>query len=107
MTGADGTYDYKAMGGRDRLGRGRGHGAICFPWSRRNLLHYRILDAIDARGFLLLAGVPGRTSLRLCHGSPRYSEDLDFTGGTSFDMDTLKGLGSCIVRFALGEWAMM
>ena len=50
----------------------------------------------DARGFLLLAGVPGRHESAPVPRSPRYSEDLDFAGGTSFDMDTLKGLGSCI-----------
>ena len=88
MTGADGTYDYKAM-----AGEGMGN---LLPVVEKELLHYRILDAMMREGFFSSLVFQGGTSLRLCHGSPRYSEDLDFAGGTSFDMDTLKGLGSCI-----------
>lgn len=66
------------------------------PVVEKELLHYRILDAMMREGFFSSLVFQGGTSLRLCHGSPRYSEDLDFAGGTSFDMDTLKGLGSCI-----------
>ena len=81
---------------------GEGMGNLGFPWSRRRLLHFiESLDAMMREGFFL-AGVPGRhESLRLCQGSPRYSED-DFAGSTSFDMDTLKGFGSCISDLALG-----
>jgi predicted nucleotidyltransferase component of viral defense system len=32
--------------------------------------------------------------LRDCYGSPRLSEDLDFTGGTDFDPDNLKALAA-------------
>lgn len=35
MTGADGTYDYKAMAAGIVLAGARAW-AICFPWSRRN-----------------------------------------------------------------------
>lgn len=95
MTGADGTYDYKAMAAGIVLAGGEGMGNL-LPVVEKELLHYRILDAMMREGFFSSLVFQGGTSLRLCHGSPRYSEDLDFAGGTSFDMDTLKGLGSCI-----------
>ena len=95
MTGADGTYDYKAMVAGIVLAGGEGMGNL-LPVVEKELLHYRILDAMMREGFFSSLVFQGGTSLRLCHGSPRYSEDLDFAGGTSFDMDTLKGLGSCI-----------
>lgn len=95
MTGADGTYDYKAMAAGIVLAGGEGMGNL-LPVVEKELLHYRILDAVMREGFFSSLVFQGGTSLRLCHGSPRYSEDLDFAGGTSFDMDTLKGLGSCI-----------
>ena len=95
MTGADGTYDYKAMAAGIVLAGGEGMGNL-LPVVEKELLHYRILDAMMREGFFSSLVFHGGTSLRLCHGSPRYSEDLDFAGGTSFDMDTLKGLGSCI-----------
>lgn len=57
-------------------------------------------------GFFSSLVFQGGTSLRLCHGSPRYSEDLDFAGGTSFDMDTLKGLAPASPIRSRG-WAMM
>ncbi|MDB6839820.1 nucleotidyl transferase AbiEii/AbiGii toxin family protein [Bifidobacterium longum] len=95
MTGADGTYDYKAMASGIVLAGGEGMGNL-LPVVEKELLHYRILDAMMREGFFSSLVFQGGTSLRLCHGSPRYSEDLDFAGGTSFDMDTLKGLGSCI-----------
>lgn len=94
-TGADGTYDYKAMAAGIVLAGGEGMGNL-LPVVEKELLHYRILDAMMREGFFSSLVFQGGTSLRLCHGSPRYSEDLDFAGGTSFDMDTLKGLGSCI-----------
>ena len=95
MTGADGTYDYKAMAAGIVSAGGEGMGNL-LPVVEKELLHYRILDAMMREGFFSSLVFQGGTSLRLCHGSPRYSEDLDFAGGTSFDMDTLKGLGSCI-----------
>mgnify|MGYP000243700390 CR=1 FL=1 len=59
MTGADGTYDYKAMAAGIVLAGGEGMGNL-LPVVEKELLHYRILDAMMREGFLLLAGVPGR-----------------------------------------------
>ena len=95
MTGTDEPFDYKAMAAGIVLAGGEGMGNL-LPVVEKELLHYRILDAMMREGFFSSLVFQGGTSLRLCHGSPRYSEDLDFAGGTSFDMDTLKGLGSCI-----------
>lgn len=93
MTGTDEPFRYKAMAAQIVSAEGMGN---LLPVVEKELLHYRILDAMMREGFFSSLVFQGGTSLRLCHGSPRYSEDLDFAGGTSFDMDTLKGLGSCI-----------
>lgn len=93
MTGTDEPFKYKAMAAQIVSAEGMGN---LLPVVEKELLHYRILDAMMREGFFSSLVFQGGTSLRLCHGSPRYSEDLDFAGGTSFDMDTLKGLGSCI-----------
>lgn len=77
MTGADGTYDYKAMAAGIVLAGGEGMGNL-LPVVEKELLHYRILDAMMREGFFSSLVFQGGTSLRLCHGSPRYSEDLDF-----------------------------
>ena len=92
MTGTDEPFKYKAMAAQIVSAEGMGN---LLPVVEKELLHYRILDAMMREGFFSSLVFQGGTSLRLCHGSPRYSEDLDFAGGTSFDMDTLKGLGSC------------
>ena len=94
MTGASSTYDYKSMAAQIVATGGEGMGNL-LPVVEKELLHYRILDVMMREGFFSSLVFQGGTSLRLCHGSPRYSEDLDFAGGTSFDMDALKGLGSC------------
>jgi predicted nucleotidyltransferase component of viral defense system len=46
----------------------------------------------------LLAGLTfiGGTCLRACHGSPRLSEDLDFTGGRDFSASRLEDLGKVL-----------
>jgi predicted nucleotidyltransferase component of viral defense system len=50
----------------------------------KELLHHDILREMSEAG--LLAGLTfiGGTCLRACYGSPRLSEDLDFTGGRDF-----------------------
>jgi predicted nucleotidyltransferase component of viral defense system len=66
---------------------------IVRPALEKELLHHDILREINRGG--LLAGLTfiGGTCLRACHGSPRLSEDLDFTGGRDFSADRLEGLG--------------
>ncbi|WP_298336031.1 nucleotidyl transferase AbiEii/AbiGii toxin family protein [Ferrimicrobium sp.] len=51
----------------------------------KEIMHYELLQALleaDAARSLVFQG---GTALRLCYGGNRYSEDLDFAGGTAFD----------------------
>ena len=63
----------------------------------KELLHHDILREMNAAG--LLAGMTfiGGTCLRACYGSPRLSEDLDFTGGQDFTRQTLGSLASVLI----------
>lgn len=51
------------------------------PVIEKELLHYDILFALDEAKLLDKLVFQGGTSLRLCRGANRYSEDLDFAGG--------------------------
>ncbi|MEE8735951.1 nucleotidyl transferase AbiEii/AbiGii toxin family protein [Bifidobacterium subtile] len=62
----------------------------------KELLHYEILDALDNDGLLDDLVFQGGTSLRLCYGAERYSEDLDFAGGQGFNRSDLATLKDCI-----------
>jgi len=74
--------------------RGRREYAPLRPVVEKELLHRDILREMSAGGFLKDLTFMGGTCLRLCHGSPRLSEDLDFTGGFAFKKDDLADLGS-------------
>ncbi|MBL1319565.1 MAG: nucleotidyl transferase AbiEii/AbiGii toxin family protein [Methylophaga sp.] len=50
----------------------------------KEVLHYEIFKALYASGLLKNLVFQGGTSLRLCYGSNRFSEDLDFAGGREF-----------------------
>jgi predicted nucleotidyltransferase component of viral defense system len=58
--------------------------AQMLPVVEKELLHYEILNALDRSGYLERIVFQGGTCLRLCYGSVRYSEDLDFTTGEKF-----------------------
>lgn len=62
------------------------------PVIQKELLHYDILFCLSQAGLLDGLVFQGGTSLRLCYGSGRYSEDLDFVGGRDFTSSTLTGL---------------
>lgn len=68
------------------------------PVVEKELLHHDILREMSGAG--LLAGLTfiGGTCLRACYGSPRLSEDLDFTGGSRFQHDELAALGSVLME---------
>ncbi len=68
------------------------------PVVEKELLHYDILFSLDREGLLDSLTFQGGTSLRLCYGSSRFSEDLDFTGGADFDGRMLQGIKSCIEK---------
>lgn len=48
------------------------------PVVEKELIHYEILEALGKSKWLARLNFQGGTCLRLCYGSMRYSEDLDF-----------------------------
>ncbi len=69
------------------------------PVIQKELLHYDILYSLDSEGLLDQLTFQGGTLLRLCHGAPRYSEDLDFVGGRNFNRQQLETLKHCIEHY--------
>jgi hypothetical protein len=66
------------------------------PVVEKELLHYDILFALDKEGLLDNLTFQGGTSLRLCYGSSRLSEDLDFAGGSDFDSQRILMIKACL-----------
>ena len=72
------------------------------PVIEKELLHFDILFVLDKENLLDQLTFQGGTALRLCYGAQRFSEDLDFTGGTDFKFDYLIKIKECI-EFYIGE----
>jgi hypothetical protein len=72
------------------------------PVVEKELLHYEIFQALDAEGLLKNLVFQGGTSLRLCRGSDRFSEDLDFAGGVNFSADSMARIKHCVEK-RIGE----
>lgn len=70
--------------------------ALMRPVVEKELLHYEIFSALDDAGLLTDLVFQGGTSLRLCRGSERFSEDLDFAGGREFTADSMVKIKACI-----------
>lgn len=68
------------------------------PVVEKELLHYEIFQALDAEGLLKGLVFQGGTSLRLCRGSDRFSEDLDFAGGKDFSADSMQKITTCMEK---------
>jgi predicted nucleotidyltransferase component of viral defense system len=66
------------------------------PVVEKELLHYDILFCLDRAGLLDDLVFQGGTSLRLCYGGSRFSEDLDFAGGAGFSAVNLAKMKDCI-----------
>ncbi|MGE4345710.1 MAG: nucleotidyl transferase AbiEii/AbiGii toxin family protein [Geoalkalibacter sp.] len=64
----------------------------------KELLQHDILREMSRAGFLQKLTFIGGSCLRTCYGSPRLSEDLDFTGGGDFARAALEGLGPLLVK---------
>ena len=62
------------------------------PVVEKEILHYDILHGLQKGGYLDKLVFMGGTALRLCHGARRFSEDLDFDGGTGFTIAQMQGL---------------
>lgn len=67
------------------------------PVVEKEILHYDILYALETDGFLNGLTFQGGTSLRLCYGASRFSEDLDFVGGQDFSAKRLARMSECIM----------
>ncbi|SOC02058.1 hypothetical protein SAMN05877962_10517 [Alloalcanivorax xenomutans] len=91
--------DFEALVTRAMAVPGRTH---MRPVVEKELLHYDILFALDRQGLLDRLTFQGGTSLRLCHGAPRFSEDLDFVAGTEFGDPELQDIKVCLEQY-LGE----
>lgn len=66
------------------------------PVVEKELLHHDILREMNRAGLLRGLTFMGGTCLRLCYGSTRLSEDLDFTGGADFRRADLEQLGKTL-----------
>ena len=66
------------------------------PVVEKEILHYDIFHALDKAGLLKHLVFQGGTSLRLCRGSSRFSEDLDFAGGKDFSTSAMLPIKSCL-----------
>ena len=64
----------------------------CLPAIEKELLHFEILRAMHDAGHLQHLTFKGGTCLRLCYGGRRFSEDLDFSGGSAFDHHLLQDI---------------
>jgi len=91
--------DFKALADRAMSQSGRGH---MRPVIEKELLHFDILFRLDQEGLLDSLTFQGGTALRLCYGSPRFSEDLDFVGGSDFSSGQLEGMSQCLQHY-IGE----
>ncbi|HAT3809016.1 TPA: nucleotidyl transferase AbiEii/AbiGii toxin family protein [Morganella morganii] len=76
------------------------------PVVEKELLHYDILYALSAAGLLKNITFQGGTSLRLCYGSSRFSEDLDFAGGCDFCSAQVIEIKACIEKYVGGRYGL-
>lgn len=85
--------DFEALVARAMAVPGR---TLMRPVVEKELLHYDLLFALDRERLLTGLTFQGGTSLRLCHGAPRFSEDLDFVAGRQFHADHLGKIRDCL-----------
>lgn len=76
------------------------------PVIEKELLHYDLLFALDKQGLLDKLTFQGGTSLRLCYGSARFSEDLDFAGGYDFTTSQLMDMKNCIESYIASRYGL-
>ena len=79
---------------------------IVRPVLEKELLHHDILREMNQSG--LMAGLTfiGGTCLRACYGSPRLSEDLDFTGGSDFKENQLTEMGAVLEKTLMEKYGL-
>lgn len=64
----------------------------------KELLHHDILRTLSKEKLLNGLTFMGGTCLRLCYGSYRLSEDLDFTGGHHFNKKILSNMSQALIE---------
>src|SRR5690606_40007986 len=77
------------------------------PVIEKELLHYDILFALSEAKLLDSLTFQGGTSLRLCYGAPRFSEDLDFAGGADFDVRSLTDIKQCLEDYLSTRYGLL
>jgi predicted nucleotidyltransferase component of viral defense system len=77
------------------------------PVVEKEILHYDIFYALDNAGLLKDLVFQGGTSLRLCRGSSRFSEDLDFAGGKDFNASKMTAIKACIETHIGGKYGLL
>jgi predicted nucleotidyltransferase component of viral defense system len=77
------------------------------PVVEKEILHYDIFQALDQAKLLKNLVFQGGTSLRLCRGSNRFSEDLDFAGGAEFDAAMLANMKEAIESHIGGRYGLL
>jgi len=85
----------------DEALKSRAELSLLRPVVEKELLHHDILREMSSAGLLSGLTFIGGTCLRACYGSPRLSEDLDFTGGSDFKRSDLTELGK-VLKETLG-----
>ncbi|WP_448215229.1 nucleotidyl transferase AbiEii/AbiGii toxin family protein [Endozoicomonas sp. 2B-B] len=81
--------------------------ALMRPVVEKELLHYDILFCLDQEGLLDHLVFQGGTSLRLCHGGNRFSEDLNFAGGVDFSSASLANIKKCIEDYIGARYGLV
>lgn len=76
------------------------------PVIEKELLHGDILFALSSEGLLKDLVFQGGTSLRLCYGGNRFSEDLDFAGGVDFSSHQIAQVKECIEDYLSNRYGL-
>jgi predicted nucleotidyltransferase component of viral defense system len=76
------------------------------PVIEKELLHFDLLYALDQGGLLDNLVFQGGTSLRLCYGGSRFSEDLDFAGGPDFTSHQLADIKQCLEDYLSSRYGL-
>lgn len=81
--------------------------SVMKPVVEKEILHYDIFYALDNAGLLKDLVFQGGTSLRLCRGSKRFSEDIDFAGGRDFTSSKMEAIKVCIEQHIGARYGLL
>lgn len=82
-----------------------GYAAIT-PVIEKEILHHDIMHVMVIQGAMQTLTFIGGTSLRMCYGSSRLSEDLDFNGGHDFKPSDFDGMEADIQQYLQNKYEM-